>query len=126
MLLKQFLRFTGVGVIGTAGHYAILIIVVEVFSGDPVAGSTLGFLGGAIINYFLNRIFTFDSDASHVVALPKFLTVAAVGMAINVAIMAVLTKVFAIQYLLAQITATLLVLIWNFLANRYWTFADSK
>jgi len=126
MLLSQFLRFAGVGAVGTAGHYAILVAVVELFSGDPVAGSTLGFLGGAIINYFLNRQFTFDSDARHAVALPKFLTVAAIGMVINVSIMASLSRMLGVQYLLAQVAATLLVLLWNFLANRFWTFADSR
>jgi putative flippase GtrA len=125
MLLKQFLRFAGVGVIGTAGHFAILIAVVEVLHGDPLVGSTLGFLGGALINYSLNRRFTFDSDASHGVALPRFLIVAAIGMGINTAIMAMLTKPLDTQYLVAQVVATALVLVWNFFANRFWTFADS-
>jgi putative flippase GtrA len=125
VLLNQFLRFAGVGVIGTAGHYVILIIVVETLSGDPVVGSTLGFIGGAVINYFLNRRFTFDSKARHAVALPRFLAVAASGMVINASIMAFLSKSLEFQYLLAQLVATALVLVWNFLANRYWTFADS-
>ena len=124
MLLGQFLRFAGVGVIGTIGHYATLIFVVEILDYDPVLGSTIGFLTGALINYFLNRHFTFTTDARHSVALPKFIAVATVGMVINAMVMAAMSAYLTVHYLVAQVIATGLVLIWNFAANKYWTFAD--
>ena len=124
MIIQQFLRFAGVGVIGTTGHYAVLIILVELFDYNPVFGSFLGFLTGALINYFLNRRYTFASNSRHAVALPKFILVAVVGMIINIMVMSALVETFDLQYLLAQVVATALVLIWNFSVNKYWTFAS--
>ena len=124
MLLRQFLRFAGVGVIGTIGHYATLIFVVEILDYDPVFGSTIGFLIGALINYFLNRHYTFTTNTRHSIALPKFIAVATVGMVINAVVMAALSTYLSLHYLLAQVIATGLVLVWNFIANKYWTFAD--
>lgn len=125
-IVNQFAKFAGVGVIGTAVHYSLLIVIVELFDRDPVFGSAVGFLGGALVNYFLNRFYTFASDANHMAALPKFLTVAAVGMIVNIAIMAALTDLLDVQYLVAQVIATGIVLLWNFVANKFWTFAPSS
>ena len=125
-IVNQFARFAGVGIIGTAVHYLLLIIMVEVFNRDPVSGSAVGFLGGALVNYYLNRHYTFKSDARHMVAMPKFLAVAAIGMILNVTIMATLTSLLDFQYLIDQIFATTVVLLWNFIANKFWTFAPSQ
>ena len=61
----------------------------------------------------------------HSVGLPRFLLVAAVGFVLNAALMAWMTASLGIHYLVAQVLATLLVLLWNFAANRHWTFGDS-
>src|SRR5262245_28789177 len=53
-LLKQFTLFTGVGAIGTAGHYAVLIVMTSGFGVDAVAASAVGSVVGAIVNYLLN------------------------------------------------------------------------
>jgi putative flippase GtrA len=52
----------------------------------------------------------------------RFALVHAVGFALNGAIMAVGAKVFGFHYFAAQVAATIIVLFWNFLANRRWTF----
>ena len=124
-IVNQFAKFAGVGIIGTAAHYILLIIIVEVFNRDPVSGSAVGFVGGALVNYYLNRHYTFKSDARHRVAMPKFLAVATIGMILNVTIMATLTNLLDIQYLINQVFATTVVLLWNFIANKFWTFASS-
>jgi putative flippase GtrA len=124
-IVNQFVKFAGVGIIGTAAHYILLIIIVEVFNRDPVSGSAVGFVGGALVNYYLNRHYTFKSDARHRVAMPKFLAVATIGMILNVTIMATLTNLLDIQYLINQVFATTVVLLWNFIANKFWTFASS-
>ena len=50
-MLNQLLRFAGVGVFGTAGHYVILLIVDEMLTGEPVVGSTHRINRGAVPNY---------------------------------------------------------------------------
>lgn len=119
---RQFLTFTLVGAFGTAAHYLVLAALVEAFGVQVLAATTAGFVCGAIVNYVLNRRYTFDSSARHAVALPKFLTVATLGAGINWLVMAVLTSVAGLHYMVAQLLATATVLAWNFIANHAWTF----
>ena len=120
--LRQFILFSGIGAIGTAGHYICLILLVERADMAPTPATTVGFIVGAIINYLLNYHITFKSNQHHHVALTKFFIVAAIGAGINMAIMYFATEWLTLHYLLAQIMATAIVLLWNFFINKYWTF----
>ena len=122
--IRQFLSFAAIGAVGTAGHYTTLVICVELLTIRPIIASTLGFIVGAVINYFLNYHLTFRSQKKHTEALSKFMIAATVGMFINMAIMSLALKVLMLYYLLSQVLATALVLIWNFSINKVWTFAD--
>ena len=90
-----------------------------------MAASTLGFVIGALVNYWLNYRLTFRSTRKHHQALPRFMTVAGCGCLLNGALMAMLLSRISVHYLLAQVVVTGLVLLWNFLANRFWTFRES-
>ena len=124
--IGQFLMFAGVGAIGTVGHYTVLIVLVQFWAMDPVFATSFGFVTGAIINYVLNYHFTFRSDKRHAEALTKFLIVAVIGAGINGYIMYIGVENTRINYLLIQIFATAVVLVWNFLVNKLWTFAHHE
>ena len=126
MILRQFLKFAGVGVVGTAVQYTTLFVLVQFAGIYPVAASTAGFILGALVNYHLNYIYTFDSSKSHFEAMPKFFIVASVGLFLNGMIMQFFISYFALPYIFAQLIATALVLLWNFAANRVWTFVESN
>lgn len=118
----QFGRFLFVGGFATALHYAILVSLVSIWGADAVAASTAGFLISAIFNYALNRRFTFHSKVAHASAFPRFLAVALGGLAINAGVVWLLAEAAGLHYLLAQVIATLMALVWNFACNRIWTF----
>ena len=120
--IAQFLLFAGVGAIGTLGHYTILIVLVQFWAVDPVFASSIGFIVGALINYILNYHFTFQSDKRHSEALTKFLIVATIGAGMNGSIMYSGVENTNINYLAVQIFATCVVLLWNFVVNKLWTF----
>jgi len=124
LIHHQFLRFALVGGIGTLGHYAVLIFLVSGLHRNPVMGSTAGFIVGMIINYLLNRSFTFSSTRAHKEAFWRFATVAFLGMLINSSAMALFTMGLDFHYLVAQVLATLMTLCWNFLGSRHWVFND--
>ncbi len=121
---QQFFIYAGIGAIGTVGHYATLVLLVQVIHTDPVFASTIGFIVGALINYLLNYRVTFNSNKRHREALTKFLIVAGLGAVINGAIMTAGINMFDVHYLVIQVVATCFVLALNFTANKYWTFAD--
>lgn len=121
-VVAQFFGFAVVGLVGTAAHYAVLWFLVEFGSVSVVAATTAGFAVGAIVNYFLNRRFTFTSDATHAAALPKFLVIAALCAVVNALVVAWLLEHTNVHYLLIQLFATGTVFVWNFIANSLWTF----
>lgn len=123
---QQFILFAGVGAIGTVGHYAVLILLVQIFHITPLAATSAGFVTGALINYILNYRVTFNSDKRHREALTRFLTVACLGAILNGLIMSLGIYIFDLHYLVIQVIATCIVLIVNFAANKHWTFADRK
>jgi putative flippase GtrA len=125
MFVKQFIRFTGVGAIGTTGHYITLIVLVEALGTDAVFASLAGFIVGALINYQLNRSYTFQSTANHRSALPKFFIIAAIGALLNTVIMAFAIQQAGLHYFLSQVLATCIVLVWGFVGNRFWTFNNA-
>lgn len=125
MILQQFVRFTGVGAVGTAGHYITLLFLVEALGINAVPASLAGFVVGALINYSLNRCYTFRSVVAHTVAVPRFFTIAAVGAGLNTAIMSFLVVRLSFHYFVSQMLATGVVLIWGFVGNRLWTFNDA-
>ena len=122
--IGQFLMFAGIGAVGTLGHYTILIVLVQFWMVDPVFASSFGFVAGAIINYILNYHFTFNSNKRHREALVKFLVVATIGAGINAIIMYAGVENTRINYMIVQVFATAVVLLWNFMVNKIWTFAE--
>jgi putative flippase GtrA len=125
-MFKQYVLFAGVGAIGTAGHYLVLVLLVEWFAVAPVAATTAAFVTGAIINYILNYKYTFSSDKPHLQAMSKFFSIATVGMLFNGLIMDYGVQHLELHYLVTQVVATILVMQWNFFANRLWTFSIGR
>lgn len=124
-LARKFVTFAGVGAIGTAAQYAILIALVQVLNMPALLATSLGFLAGALINYRLNYRYTFRSRKRHREALLKFMLVAAVGFCLNGALMALGEHVLHLYYLFSQVLATGAVLLWGFTGNHLWTFGKS-
>jgi putative flippase GtrA len=119
--LFQFFRFALVGIAGTALHYLLLIALVSGLGQPEALGAMVGAAAGALCNYQLNRRYSFNSTRRHREALPRFLAMAAVGTVLNGAIVGLLSNA-GWHYLLAQVAATLLILILNFFVSKTWVF----
>ena len=124
-LLRQFIKFTGVGFISAIGHYGLLIALVQLAAVHPVPASAAGALLGAWINYSLNYRYTFHSTRRHRESVLRFGVVAAIGLVLNTLFMWVGVDVIGVHYLLSQVVTTGLVLIWSFAGNRFWTFRSA-
>jgi putative flippase GtrA len=121
--LSKFVRFALVGAIATGIQYAILIALVRNRITGPTLASCIGFVVSAGANYSLNYRFTFRSHNPHAGAIAKFLLLAGAGLLINAGLMRVLTAI-GWNYILAQLCATGVVLLWNFFGNSLWTFSE--
>jgi len=120
-LPHQIIRFCVVGGLATGLQYVILVCLVHLGLG-PVLASSIGFCCSALLNYALNRRFTFESQREHRHALPRFALTALVGLGINGFLLWLFVVLGTPHYLLAQVGATIGTLAWNFVVNRQWTF----
>ena len=121
-LFQQIIAFTGVGVVAAIVHYGLLLGLVELGGWHPVVATLVGYIGGGVVSYWLNRTHTYASDRPHSEAGWRFAVVAGVGFLITFAVMSSLVVRLALPYFPSQIATTLVVLVWSFLAHKYWSF----
>jgi len=117
----RFLAYALVGAAGTACHYAVLVAVVALGLLAPVPASVLGAVVGAVVNFVLNARFTFHGRIAWDTA-SRFFATAALAAAANGVLMALLLARLAIDYRLAQVLVTVLLLSATFVVNAAWTF----
>jgi putative flippase GtrA len=122
-LSRQFSAFFLVGLISTTFHYAVLIGLKEMAHWPVIPATLTGYILGGLLNYALNRRHTFDSDRPHAEAGWRFAAVATIGFFVTWGLMRLLVDTWGAPYIPAQIFTSLLVMLWNFVANRLWTFS---
>lgn len=118
----RFKAFLVVGGIATLLQYAVLVALVELRDWPAPVASSAGFVIAAVANYLLNYYVTFDSRTRHARAAGRFLAVALAGLLLNAVAMLMLERMLALHYLLAQVAATGLTLLWTFAASQWWAF----
>ena len=119
----QFGTFAMVGVLATGVHYVLLVAQVDLLGSPAWQATAIGCLAGAATSYIVNRRLTFRSTSTiaHARSVPRFIAVAGASLLLNTIIVAFLVRMH-IHYLAAQFLATSVVLVWNFVLNRNWTF----
>ena len=127
LLISQFLKFAVVGVLGTLIDFGLLNFFVKVFRFNVYFAATLSFLAAVINNFLLNKYWTFKITQAEKRGRWQFIQfglVSVIGLAVNLLIMYVLIHYFHLWYNWAKAGATVVVLIWNFWANKLWTFKN--
>ncbi|CAN5197809.1 hypothetical protein BH10PSE17_BH10PSE17_07820 [soil metagenome] len=99
-----------------------MVGLVEGIGIDPLKGSIAGSFVGAVVNYLLNRRFVFVTQRAHHEALPRFLVVAGIALALNALSMQAWLAFTSLPYLLAQVLTTALLLVFTYAGNAIWTF----
>jgi putative flippase GtrA len=120
-VFHEFLRFALVGSLATCVHYAILISLMERAHSPLVLSTSIGFVFGSLLSYTLNRRITFNHQPHFGRGLAKYVAVGTVGLGLNALIVAGLAYAGA-PYMLAQVAASGVVLVWNFGAARIMVF----
>ena len=105
-------------------HYTVHVGLVGAHLVDVLTASAAGFAAGTLLNYGVSAAVIFRGVRGHRQTLWRFLTVAVVGLGLKSVMVAAATRSLGLHYLLAQISATGVVLLWTFSGNRWWTFAE--
>jgi putative flippase GtrA len=139
----RFFKFAVVGTIGAVVDFGVFNLLSSFLRVWPVTASVVSFCCAVTSNFLWNRFWTYpDSRSKPVVKqLLQFATVNLAGLAIRTPLFAVLEPILgrefqvlhAEQYGLradflghnmALALAVGTVMLWNFFANRYWTYND--
>ena len=138
----RFLRFALVGTLGAVVDFTVFNLLSGLLGMHAVLASMISFCAAVASNFTWNRLWTFPDSRSKPVhrQLVQFVLVNLAGLAIRTPIFALLEgplqQVFepfgpslplapiSIGHNLALAAAILVVMLWNYFANRHWTYND--
>ena len=144
---SRFIRFAIVGAIGAVIDFSVfnfLTNLVAFFKENVVWASVISFILAVISNLTWNRLWTYPDSRSKPVSrqLTQFVAVSLIGLLIRTPLFSFLEKTLTgffvsrwsfkpltpviVAHNLALAIVILIVMIWNFIANRYWTYNDVK
>lgn len=138
---RRFAKFAAVGASGAVVDFGVFNLLATLLGVAPVAASVLSFFCAVLSNYTLNRLWTFPDSRSKRkrVQLSQYALVSVVGLAIRTPLFQYASRGYlaalgtrsllglateTLAHNLALATAIGVVMVWNFFANRYWTFGD--
>jgi putative flippase GtrA len=150
--LTRFLKFSVVGVIGAVVDFGSFNIFATILGIPSIVSSILSFTAAVTSNFLWNRFWTYPDSRSKTIRqqATQFAIISLIGLAIRTPIFAVserpmisLVDAFHVSRLgqtlmggtqldavvigrnLALALAVVVVLFWNFFANRFWTYSDA-
>ncbi len=122
--ILKFLKFCAVGVSGTAIDFGLTWLCKEIFKIPKFIANAIGFVVAATNNYILNRIWTWGSTNEQIgIEYTKFFVVSLIGLGLNTLILYIFNEKFKMNFYVSKVIATGVVMLWNFFANNYFTFA---
>lgn len=140
----RFLRFAVVGTIGAVvdfGTANLLTTILHLM--DFVPASIISFTAAVVSNFVWNRFWTYPDSRSKAISrqLAQFILISLIGLAIRTPIIKLLedpmiqlyTRILPGGFFVSPrfmghntilAIAVLVVMMWNFFANRFWTYND--
>jgi len=137
ILILKFLKFGVVGVSGAVIDFGVTALCKGILGLPELLANAIGFTLAATSNYFLNRVWTWKSKSKDVgVEYAKFFFVSLIGLGLNSIIVFLLKDISIVppfvkttvdwDFWVAKVIATAVVMVWNFLANNFFTFHQKK
>lgn len=122
----KFLKFCVVGLLGLGIDFGITFLSKEKAKWNKYLANSLGFICAASSNFFLNKVWTFeDTNPEQFVQYGKFILIALIGLGINNLIIYLLINKREVKFYWAKLFAIGVVVLWNFIANYYFTFTTT-
>lgn len=139
----RFMRFAVVGLIGFVVDFGVMNILTNVFHTPFVLAGAASFAAAIVSNFTWNRYWTYPDSRTKSMRrqLVQFFLVSIIGLTIRVPLLALLEPAMvqffeSLHLNFAWVTAedvahnvtlaiaVIVVMFWNFFANRYWTYGD--
>jgi putative flippase GtrA len=121
-LIRQLIAFMGVGAVATAVDYAVFFSGFFLVGLDPTVAALIGYAVGGAVSYSLTRRHVFETTRSHRSAVMRFMAVMAGGFLLTGYAMRIFVGGLGLPPIIARIFTYGVVLVFNFLAHRFFTF----
>lgn len=136
-LILKFGKFGIVGASGAVIDFGLTALCKGILGIPELLANAIGFTIAATSNYFLNRTWTWKSTSKEVgIEYAKFFFVSLIGLGLNSLIVFLLKDITIVprfvettldwNFWVAKIIATAVVMVWNFMANNFFTFRQNK
>ena len=136
-LILKFLKFGVVCASGAVIDFGVTALCKGILGIPELLANAIGFTLAATSNYYLNRVWTWKSKSKDVgIEYAKFFFVSLVGLGLNSLIVFLLKDISIVprfidttldwDFWVAKIIATAIVMVWNFMANYFFTFPKKK
>lgn len=116
----QVVRSLVVSVIALVFDFGMLVVLKEVFGVHYLLAAALSFCLGVAVNYYLSVKWVFANRklTNRHAEFTIFFTICAIGLALNLAIIALMVQRVGVDYKLAKGVSTAVVFFWNFIARK--------
>ncbi len=124
-LIFKLIKFCGVGFIGLIVDFGVTYLLKEIVKIQKFIASGIGFFVAASTNYYLNRVWTFQSHNPDILLeYSHFLIISVFGLIINSLVLWLLVTKFKYKFYYAKFIAIVVTTFWNFIANILFTFTN--
>ena len=125
-ILKRntLIKYSTVGISGTAVDILVLYFLVDILGLGVILAASISFILAATNNFLWNNIWTFREDVhKRFISLRyiRFMIVSVIGLILTIFLMYIFNSILFIWYILAKIMTSIVVLLWNYYANKHWT-----
>lgn len=122
-IVRQFVLYSLVGVLNTAIHFGVFVVLYRWLGVAVLAASTIGYAAGLANSYLMNRQWTFSvAGGANWGELSKFIAVNLLALGLNLLTLRYLSGTLAWLPELAQVVAIAVSLMVNFAGNKWWAF----
>jgi putative flippase GtrA len=122
-LERELVRYGIIGLASNGLAYCAYLLITWLRVSPEAAAAGL-YLIGAASSYLGNYKWTFFSQSSHASALPRFLTVHALGFSVQLLLISYLYRKAGLSHQLAQIIAVCCVAVILFVSFKYYVYPE--
>ena len=125
-IIRQFLRFSAVGITAFVLDYALLALFTEIFGINYLVSATLSFILATVFNYLasMKYVFTHKEGMKRTREFIIFTVISIIGLLLTNGGMILGVEVIHGHYLVVKIIVAAIVSVYSFVARKY--FLDAK
>lgn len=119
-LIKQIIKFGGVGVLCFLIDFGVLYLLTDIFSFYYLVSAAISFTVSVIVNYLLSVKFVFETNPeySQTRNFILFIIFSVIGLLLTEAIMKIGVDFLNWNYMAVKIIATAIVMVYNFITRK--------